>query len=70
MNCPYCNSEMEKGFIQSGRPVFWAVKKRRIFFLPDNDLEVTSGFWNGCFATAFLCRNCKKIILDYEKSFL
>lgn len=31
MNCPYCNSEMEKGVIQSPHEISWLRKKALLF---------------------------------------
>ena len=67
MNCPYCESEMEQGFIQGARGVIWSKHKKRLSLLAvDDDIDVTSGFWFGGHADAYLCRNCKKILIDYN----
>ena len=41
MKCPYCEKEMEQGFIQSPHE-------------------------KGSAVTAFLCRDCQKVIIDYS----
>lgn len=66
MNCPYCNLNMEKGYLQSSHPAFWAEKKKKLFFTPDEvgDIKVTVGIWNGSFSDAWVCRKCKKMIVD------
>ena len=69
MQCPYCGNEMERGFVQSARPVFWSPEKKKVFFKPSlqEDFEISEGFWNGSFAESHFCRNCKKVILSVEK---
>ena len=34
MNCPFCNGEMEEGFLQGMRRVAWVKKKHKITLLP------------------------------------
>ena len=31
MICPYCNVNMEKGYLQSAHPAFWGEKKKKLF---------------------------------------
>ena len=67
MKCPYCETEMEQGFIQGARGVIWSKIKKRLFLVAeDDDIDITSGFLFGSHATACLCRKCKKIIIDYN----
>jgi len=70
MKCPYCDTEMEKGVIQSAREVFWSCKKRKLFFRASadkGDVLIAQLGWNGSFAESYLCRRCKKVIFDYSK---
>ena len=30
MICPYCNVNMEKGYLQSAHPAFWGEKKKKL----------------------------------------
>ena len=66
MICPYCNANMEKGYLQSSHQAIWSGKKKKICFLPDEegDIKVTKGIWNGSFADAWVCRKCGKMIVD------
>ena len=66
MLCPYCGEEMDKGFVQSARPIFWSVEKKKMFYLPSEtkgDISIAKG-GNGCVKESYLCRKCKKIIID------
>lgn len=68
MNCPYCNKEMEKGVIQSPHEINWQSKKRffgRADLYGDAVLLAKLDFFKGCAAEAWLCRECKKVIIDY-----
>lgn len=60
MKCPYCNKEMEKGYIQSKHGLGWNRKKRVLAvssgWFADQPLEYES--------VAYRCGDCKKIIID------
>ena len=62
MNCPYCNKEMEKGYIQSRDGLGWNAKKRIVSALSgtfaDQDL--------GKAVVAFRCKECKKMVIDFD----
>ena len=67
MTCPYCETEMEQGFIQGIRGVIWSKYKKRLFLIAeDDDIDIATGFWFGSYAAACHCRKCKKIIIDYN----
>lgn len=70
MKCPYCSNEMEKGIIQSPQEIAWNSKKR-IFANSDfNDDSVVLSrlsMLKGSAVITYLCRDCKKIIIDYEE---
>lgn len=68
MKCPYCNEDMEKGYISQtdfrfplewypakGGTGFWANKK--------GNVKLTASLKGGS-AIAFRCAQCKKIIID------
>ena len=68
MICPYCGKEMEKGFLQASRCIFFGEKKHKLSFLPGkDDLEVAQGTANGAFAEAYYCDACGKVIVDVSK---
>ena len=71
MKCPYCNKEMEEGLIQSPHEIAWLKgEKRHIFGRAEfhDDAVVLSelSLVKGSAVTAFLCRNCKKVLIDYS----
>ena len=53
MQCPYCGKEMELGLVQS---------PHEIVLSPLNIKNMITG----CAVRAFLCRSCKKVIIDYS----
>ncbi len=72
VNCPYCNSEMKLGYIQSRDGVVWDAKKRKIAAFPSlrSDAIVlgsADGAFSGTSIQAYNCEKCKKIIIDYAK---
>ena len=65
MNCPYCNKEMEKGYIDQTDfrcPLVWypAVRETGFFTSQKKNVRLT---YHGN-VTAYRCGNCKKIIID------
>lgn len=64
MKCPFCDNEMENGYIQSARDIFWGRKKHKLFFMND-EISIASG-WNGSTKEAYACKVCQKIIIDYS----
>lgn len=70
MKCPYCGGEMEKGLIQSPHELVWLKgEKRRLFanaeFHEDSVVLSAFSYWKGSAVTAFLCRDCRKVVIDY-----
>jgi len=73
MNCPFCEREMEFGYIQNRDGVYWMRSKRAISTImpPKHDREVVSlndgkvSYFAGGSAEAWLCRKCKKVVVDY-----
>ncbi len=71
MKCPYCNEEMDQGFIQCRDELSWSPKKRAVAALPavsskSIDLATEFGALSGRAALAHNCTTCKKIIIDYQ----
>ena len=72
MVCPYCGKEMEKGFIQFRDGVWWSEKKRPVSALHifgGNMVELTKSLpgmtGDRRAADAYLCRDCRKVVVDY-----
>lgn len=71
MECPYCNKEMEKGLIQSPHEISWFKgEKKHLFgramFHKDSVVLSELSFIKGSAVIAYLCRDCKKVIIDFS----
>ena len=71
MKCPYCKKEMELGFIQSPQEISWKKGDKRPLlgraqFHEGSVILSELSFLKGSAVTAFLCRECKKVIIDYS----
>ena len=71
MKCPYCGNEMEQGFIQSPQEISWKKGDKRpllgrALFHEGSVILSELSFMKGSAVTAFLCRDCKKVIIDYS----
>lgn len=70
MKCPYCGSEMKKGYIQSSNPIAWTPQKLKFFtykaFYAEDScvLADIKGIGVAC-ATAYNCENCKNVTIPY-----
>ena len=65
MQCPFCGREMEHGFLQSGRTAFFTTKRRRF---QNGDVELTQHNWTSPIAPAWICRSCRKVVIDCEET--
>ena len=68
--CPYCGGEMEKGMIRSGQEISWSDKKyffNRAMFHKKSVLLGELDFLRGTTVEAWLCRACRKVIIDYDE---
>ena len=69
MKCPYCSKEMEQGLIEAQHEVSWRKKRYHIPSAPFYQGTVVLGdstFTKWAAATAFLCRDCEKVVIDYK----
>ena len=71
MKCPYCKKEMELGFIQSPQEISWKKGDKRPLlgraqFHEGSVILSELSFLKGSAVTSFLCRECKKVIIDYS----
>ncbi|MCI8291259.1 MAG: hypothetical protein HFJ25_03275 [Clostridia bacterium] len=69
--CPYCGKQLIQGYIQSPRPISWLPKKLKLFTLAGFKGKEAVVLSEGkCLSApcviAYNCRECKKIIIDYE----
>ncbi len=71
MKCPYCEKEMELGYIQCRDGVAWRRKKCAVGALStltsELNLAVGGGAFSGAAVEAYRCADCKKIIIDYDR---
>lgn len=69
MKCPYCNNEMELGYIQCRDGVVWTPKKQvvaALSFLGKDSVPLGNGASdNSRSVYAYNCSECKKVIIDY-----
>lgn len=72
MKCPYCNTEMELGYIQCRDSIYWSDKKRKVAAIPPmggKKLKLSSNATPFETSTnAYNCPICKKVIIDYNES--
>ena len=68
MTCPYCDGEMEKGYIKSSHAVHWGPGKELGFVNDDIVLAKPSmrGILEGLFVEAHCCKNCKKVVVSFD----
>lgn len=67
MKCPYCGRDMEQGVIQSVQEINWQKKRHLINRSDMYDGAVClapRSFLKGSFVEAYLCRDCRKVIVD------
>ena len=71
MKCPYCNSEMTDGYIQSARAIIFTTEPHTVQFWPSKktgEFWVSSNNWTAPICVAYHCPECKKIIVDYTET--
>lgn len=67
MKCPFCNTEMIRGYLNCGITL-WSERKHKISLLPDGNekyaLHLSQPMLFPHHVESFCCPNCKKIIID------
>lgn len=68
MKCPFCGENMEYGYVQSARKIFFTPQRHALFFEACDEDEQTLSAHNFTSPTceAFRCARCEKIIIDYS----
>ncbi len=67
MNCPYCNQEMENGFLQTGNKIAWTKKIHKFSLLhKEGEVMLENNVFKAINFPAYICNNCKKVLLDYS----
>ena len=69
MNCPYCNEEMEKGYVEnSGIELQWSKKLHRTrlgMLMSEDTVDIADELYA---ATAYICKKCEMIVIPYGES--
>ena len=69
LRCPLCGDEIEKGYIQTGERMAWVKQKHKVSLLPkEGEVLLGNNVFTALIFDAFICRKCKKIILDYSNA--
>ena len=72
IRCPYCNRELELGYIQCRDGVTWTPKKQfvaALSFMGKGSISLSNGATdNAKTVYAYKCDECKKVIIDYSKN--
>ena len=67
MNCPVCGKEMEPGCVQTYQWAAWVKKPHALtLMLKDGEILLDKKYVRPCSFPGWICRACKKILLDYE----
>ena len=73
MKCPYCNKDMELGYIQCRDGVTWTPKEQLVAalsFLGRGSVSLANGAADHSRTVyAYKCGGCKKVIIDYSADF-
>ena len=68
MKCPTCGQEMEEGFVQSAREIFFSIEPHRFWFkVKKEEVLLSSHNWTRPTCVAYLCSNCKKVVINYAE---
>ena len=70
--CPRCEKEMKKGFIQSGTRLAWVPKVSKVSVEPSLNKESVllskQNRFSINYVDAYLCEQCKRILVDYSNN--
>ena len=67
MDCPSCGSKLERGFINSIRPIYWSYEKKKTITSFGEKLVFSWGSFTTSVAKAYRCKNCKLVLFYYGK---
>ena len=70
MKCPWCGQEMEAGYITGGRGVYWqhgvpTAQKLWLGVGAGNPLRVDTAGGVAGYQTAYFCRACRRMVLEF-----
>ena len=72
MKCPYCDHEMELGYIQCRDGIVWTKRKMPIAALSSLSGSATilalpgAAPFSGAAVEAYRCSHCKKVMISYD----
>ena len=68
MTCPFCNEELEKGYIKSSHAIQWGPVRELGLVNGDIVLAKPSvkGIFEGLFVESHCCNKCRKIIVSFD----
>ena len=68
MKCPYCNEEMESGYLELTRQsLYWYAYKQDSVYSARKSIQLSKmPILKRGEIKAFNCENCKKMIMDYN----
>lgn len=59
---------MEEGVVQSAREIFFTIEPHRFWFkVKKEEVLLSSHNWTRPTCIAYLCRNCKKVVINYAE---
>ncbi|MBU9724861.1 PF20097 family protein [Diplocloster modestus] len=71
MKCPFCNREMENGYLTSdARAIAWRKERYQPALIrKGGGIQLARNPMGGAaaIANAFCCQECKKIVIDYSE---
>lgn len=65
--CPICSCQLENGYLQSARQIFFSQKKHMISFLPDSEAVLLTEDMLSTSGNAFMCPRCKIVIVPFRE---
>ncbi len=64
--CPYCGEELEEGYVQSARPIFYDKEERFFWFFPrKKSIKLAGSLFEAAVTKACVCKKCKVVIIKY-----
>ncbi|RKI69407.1 hypothetical protein D7V91_05950 [bacterium 1xD42-67] len=68
MMCPWCDQEMEQGFLMSSRPVIFGPEERESVLWPrkKGEVELMKLSWTISNIPAWHCARCRRVVAEHE----
>lgn len=67
MKCPYCDEEMEQGYLQAMRRIAWVKQIHKVSLLPkQGEVLLENNTFGDAVFSAHICKKCKKVLFDYS----